>query len=317
MTLAILDAATLNDDIDLSPLEEFGALQRYALTETPEDLAAHSAGCDILILNKVKINATTFPDTGRVRLICVTATGVDNVDLDYCRARGIAVCNVCGYSTDSVAQLTVAMALSLVTHLPTFRQFVNSGAYTAGGMPNHLTPAFHELCGMTWGILGYGSIGSRVATVAEALGCRVLIHKRTPVPHRTITDIDTLCRQSDILSVHVPLTPNTTGILSRERLALMKSDAILINVARGAVTDEGALADAILNGRLGGLGVDVYSTEPLPASHPFQKLRGLDNVCLTPHMAWGAYEARVRCLNEVAQNIRAFLHGEQRNRVDC
>lgn len=316
MTLAILDAATLNDDIDLSLLEEFGTLRRYALTETPEALAAHSAGCDILILNKVKINAATFPDTGRVRLICVTATGVDNVDLDYCRARGIAVCNVCGYSTDSVAQLTVAMALSLVMHLPAFQRFVDSGEYTASGMPNHLTPAFHELRGMTWGILGYGSIGSRVAAVAEALGCRVLIHKRTPVPNRTVTDIDTLCKQSDILSVHVPLTSDTAGILGRERLALMKPTAVLINVARGAVTDEQAVAEAVLNGRLGGLGVDVYSAEPLPASHPFQKLRGRDNVCLTPHMAWGAFEARVRCLDEVAQNIRAFLRGDRRNRVD-
>ncbi len=316
MNLAILDAATLNDDVDLSLFDEFGTVHRYALTRTPEELAAHSAGCDVLILNKVKVNPLTFPDTGNVRLICVTATGVDNVDVDYCRSRGIAVCNVVGYSTDSVAQLTVAMALSLIHRLPTYKRFVDDGSYTASGMPNHLNPPFHELRGMTWGILGYGSIGARVAAVAEALGCRVLVCKRSPLPNREVVDVDTLCEQSDILSIHVPLTDETRGIIDRERLARMKRDAVLINVARGAVTDEAALAEAILEGRLGGLGVDVFSAEPLPAEHPFQAILGQDNVCLTPHMAWGAYEARVRCLEEIAANIRAFFAGEIRNRVD-
>ena len=316
MDLAILDAATLNDDLDLSILDRFGTVHRYDLTRTPEELAERSAGCEVLILNKVKINPFTFPNTDKVRLICVTATGVDNVDVDYCRSRGIAVCNVVGYSSDSVAQVTVAMALSLVNHLPAYKRYVDRGTYTKNGMPNHLNPPFHELCGMTWGILGYGNIGARVASVAEALGCRVLICKRTPLPDREVVDIDTLCEQSDIVSIHTPLTDETRGIISRERLARMKQNAILINVARGAVTDEQAVAEAVLNHRLGGLGVDVYSTEPLPLEHPFQDLLGLDNVCLTPHMAWGAYEARVRCLKEVAANIEAFLRGEVRNRVD-
>lgn len=316
MDLAILDAATLNDDLDLSILNEFGTVHRYDLTVTPEELAAHSAGCEVLILNKVKINPFTFPNTGKVRLICVTATGVDNVDVDYCRSRGIAVCNVVGYSTDSVAQLTVAMALSLVNRLPAYKRYVDRGTYTKRGMPNHLNPPFHEMRGMTWGILGYGNIGARVAAVAEALGCRVLVCKRTPLADREVTDVDTLCEQADILSIHVPLTEETRGIINRERLARMKKDAILINVARGAVTDEQAVAEAVLNGQLGGLGVDVYSTEPFPLDHPFQDILGMDNVCLTPHMAWGAYEARVRCLEEVAANIRAFLAGQQRSRVD-
>lgn len=315
MNIAMLDVATLNDDVDLSIFDEFGKVRRYPLT-TPEDLAEHSAGCEVLILNKVKINPVTFPDTGAVKLICVTATGVDNVDLDYCRSRGIGVCNVSGYSTDSVAQITVAMVLSLINHLPSYKRFVDNGEYTKSGKPNHLVPRFHELRGMTWGILGYGSIGSRVAAVAEALGCRVLVCKRSPLPDREVTDIDTLCAESDILTIHVPLTNETRSIISRERLATMKSSAVIVNVARGAVTDEEALADAVLSGRLGGLGVDVYSTEPLPDNHPFQRILGLDTVCLTPHMAWGAYEARVRCLQEVAENIRAFTRGELRNRVD-
>ncbi len=315
MTIAMLDTATLNDDLDLSIFDTFGTVRRYALT-APEELAEHAAGCEVLILNKVKINPTSFPNTDKVKLICVTATGVDNIDLDYCRKQGIAVCNVSGYSTDSVAQLTVAMVLSLANHLPAFQRFVNSGAYTQSGKPNHLVPAFCELRGKTWGIYGYGNIGSQVAAVAEALGCRVLVCKRSPIEGREVTDLDTLCAQSDILTIHVPLTDGTRGSINRERLAMMKSTAILVNVARGAVTDEEAVAEAVLNGRLGGLGVDVYSAEPFPAEHPFQQLLGMDNVCLTPHMAWGAYEARVRCLNEVAENIRAFNRGERRSRVD-
>ncbi len=316
MQLAILDAATLNNDLDLSVLEQFGTVHRYELTRTPEELETRSRGCEVLILNKVKINPFTFPNTGSVRLICVTATGVDNVDVDYCRQRGIAVCNVVGYSTDSVAQLTVAMALSLVNRLPTYKRYVDDGLYTAHGMPNHLNPPFHELRGKTWGIFGYGNIGARVAAIAEALGCRVMVCKRTPLPDRIVTDLDTLCAHSDILSIHVPLTDETRGAINAERLSLMKPDAILINVARGAVTDEQAVAQAVLGGQLGGLGVDVYSTEPFPPEHPFQCLRGLDNVCLTPHMAWGAYEARVRCVEEVTANIASFFHGQRRNRVD-
>lgn len=315
MTIAILDAATLNDDLDLSVFDEFGTVHKYALT-TSEELAEHASGCDVLILNKVKINSTTFPNTDKVKLICVTATGVDNIDLDYCRKHGIAVCNVSGYSTDSVAQLTVAMVLSLANNLPAFQRFVNSGEYTQSGKPNHLVPVFHELRGKTWGIYGYGNIGAQVAKVANALGCRVLICKRTPVEDYEATDLDTLCTQSDILTIHVPLTDETRGSLNRKRLALMKPSAILVNVARGAVTDEEAVANAVLDGRLGGLGVDVYSTEPFPTEHPFRRLLGLENVCLTPHMAWGAYEARVRCLQEVAENIRSFNRGEKRSRVD-
>ncbi len=316
MNIALLDVATLNDDVDLSLFDALGTVHRYNLTLTPAELADRSAGCEVLVLNKVKINPTTFPNTGTVKLICVTATGVDNVDVDYCRRRGIGVCNVVGYSTDSVAQVTVAMALSLFNRLPAYKAYVDSGNYTASWLPNYLNPPFRELSGKTWGIFGYGNIGARVAAVAEALGCRVLVCKRTPLPDRDITDIDTLCAQSDILSIHAPLTAETHGIINRERLARMKPTAILINVARGAITDEQAVAEAVLNGRLGGLGVDVYSAEPFPADHPFQALRGLDMVCLTPHMAWGAYEARVRCLTEVAENIRAFYRGERRNRVD-
>ena len=315
MKITVLDAATLGADLDLSHLAALGELAVFDST-APEEVAARLADTDVVVINKIKINAENLAGSTRLKMIAECATGFDNIDLVACRERGIAVANVVGYSTHSVAQLTLAMALSLSTNLKAFRRTVDSGAYTAGGVANCLTPVFHEMQGKTWGIVGYGNIGAQVARVAEAVGCRVLAFAKSPKTGVENATLEELCRRSDIISVHLPLTPETRGIIGERELALMKPDAILINVARGAVTDEKALAEAILGGRLGGLGVDVYSTEPFAADHPFTALLGRDNVCLTPHMAWGAYEARRRCLDEVAANITAFLRGERRNRVD-
>jgi glycerate dehydrogenase len=274
------------------------------------------ADADVVVINKIKMNESNLKHADKVKLICLAATGYDNVDTAYCREKGIAVCNVVGYSTQSVAQVTVAMALSLCTKLSQYRQFVMSGEYSRQPMMNRLEPIYHEIAGKTWGIVGFGNIGRQVASVAEALGCRVIVNKRTPVEEYPLVDIDIICREADILSVHTPLSAETRGLISAQRIASMKKDAILINVARGAVIDETAAAKAILEGRLGGLGVDVYSTEPFPVEHPYTALLDCENVCLTPHMAWGAHEARVRCLEEIAANIRAFFAGEVRCRVD-
>ena len=315
MKITVLDAATFGDDIDLSLFEQFGELRIIDMT-TRHEIATNCVGADVIVLNKIKINRTTLPRDTSVKLICVAATGVDNIDLDFCRELGIAVCNVKGYSTDSVAQVTVAMALSLVCHLPAYNRFVASGEYSATNFPNHLEPYYHEIEGMTWGIVGYGNIARRVARVAEALGCHVIVYSRTPASDRKNVGIDELCRRADILSVHVPLNDGTRNLISRERIALMKPTAIVVNVARGAVTDEQALADALAEGRLGGLGVDVFSAEPMAKDHPFSAIADRENVSLTPHMAWGAHEARARCMSEIAENIRCFIQGGTRNRVD-
>ena len=315
MNITVLDAATFGRDLDLSLFAELGNLRLIDFTPSDE-IAKNCEGADVIILNKIKINRDTLPMPSSVKLVCVAATGVDNIDVDYCREAGIAVCNVKGYCSDSVAQVTVAMALSLVCHLPEYNRFVSSGEYTKTNFPNHLEPTYHELSGMTWGLVGYGNIAKRVAAVADALGCHVVVSNRTPVPDRENADIDELCRRADILSIHVPLCDATRHMISAERIARMKPTAIVINVARGAVTDEKALADAILEGRLGGLGVDVFSTEPMPENHPFTAISHLDNVSLTPHMAWGSYEARMRCMREIKDNIKSFLSGDVRNRVD-
>lgn len=315
LNISVLDAATLGDDLDLSPLRAVGQLTVYR-TSTPEQVIDRIADCDAVLINKIRLGAHNLPHAKHLRLICVAATGYDNIDIDYCRAHGIAVCNVVGYSTNNVAQLTVAMALSLYTHLPAFTAHTRSGDYTRGGVANCLVPPYHEIAGKTWGIAGFGNIGSAVGRIAGALGCRVLAYKRTPTDEVTCVDFDTLCRESDILSLHLPLHDGTRGLLDARHIAMLPRGAIVINVARGAVADEAALADALESGHLAGLGIDVYATEPFSEQHPFYRLREREDVCFTPHMAWGSIEARTRCLHEIVLNMEAFLRGERRNRLD-
>ncbi len=314
LKITVLDAATLGDDLDLSPLDALGEITVYA-NSRPDEVRARIAGADAVILNKVKITEAQLPaGADAPGIICVAATGFDNIDLAACRAHGVAVANVRGYSTDSVAQVTVGLVLSLVCHLPAFCATTADGTYTHGGVANRLTPTYHELAGMTWGVVGAGKIGSRVADVARAFGCRTLTCRRHPDGQSV--SLEELLTASDIVTIHTPLTPETRHLIAAAAIARMKDGAILVNMARGAVTDEAAVAAAVRSGKLGGLGCDVYSTEPFGENHPYYPLRHRDNVLLTPHMSWGAFEARARCLNEMILNMRAFFEGRERNRVD-
>ena len=315
MKIVFLDAATIGDDLTYESFEDLGEVVVYPTT-SEDEFESHVAGADVVVINKLKLNSGNLPKAPNLKLICLAATGFDNVELDYCRKAGIGVCNVVGYSTQSVAQLTLSMALSLYTNLGQFTEFVRSGEYTQCGLANRLTPVYHEIAGKTWGIVGYGNIGKQVARVAEAMGCRILVYKRTPIDGVECVDFDTICKNSDILSLHVPLNENTRELLDEEHIAMLKKDAIVINVARGAVTDEAALAKAVLEGCIGGLGVDVYSKEPFGEEHPFNKIKHLPNVLLTPHMAWGGYETRVRLLGEIKENIISFTADKKRCRVD-
>ena len=315
MKIVFLDSATLGNDLTYKTFEEFGEVKVYGITKASQ-VAERIVDAEVVIINKIKLNRDNLKNAKSLKLICISATGFDNVELSYCKERHIAVCNVVGYSSQCVAQVTVSMALSLITHLSEYRSFVSDGSYTARGIPNVLTPVYHEIYGKTWGIIGFGNIGNQVGRVAEALGCRVLVNKRTPIDGWSCVDLDTVCRRSDILSIHTPLNDETRNLLDEQHISMLKRDAIVINVARGAVTDEAALANAILQGRIGALGVDVFSTEPFPEDHPFQQIKHFPNVCLTPHMAWGGYETRVRLMNEMAENIRSYLAGGKRNRID-
>ena len=315
MKIVFLDAATIGDDLTYEIFEEIGEVVVYPTTSENE-FEDHVQGADVAVINKLKLNASNLPLAPDLKLICLAATGFDNVDLEYCRKAGIGVCNVVGYSTQSVAQLTLSMALSLYTNLEQYTSFVRSGEYTKGGLANRLTPVYHEIAGRTWGIVGYGNTGRQVARVAEAMGCHVLAYKRNPVKDVACVDFDTICQKSDILSLHVPLNNETRNLLDKEHIAMLKKDAVVINVARGAVADEEELANAILEERIGGLGVDVYSKEPFDTAHPFNKIKHLPNVLLTPHMAWGGYETRVRLLKEIKENIISFYAGQKRCRVE-
>lgn len=318
MKITFLDAATLGEDIKDIIYDKFGVFGEVTLLNTaaPTDVLKAAADSDVLVVNKIKINSETLGANPKASLVCVAATGFDNIDLEYCKNRKIVVCNVRGYSTYSVAQITVAAVLSLTCKMPQYNEYVKSGRYTESGIANRLVPVYHELFGKVWGIVGAGNIGRQVAKIAEALGCRVIVCKRTPVSDMECVNIDTLCKTADIISVHTPLTDETRGLISRERIALMKKDAIFVNVARGAIADEQALTEAIEQNRLGGLGIDVYSKEPLPKEHPYNRILNNPNTCFTPHNAWGAYEARVRCLDIIAKNISSYLNGGTDNRVD-
>jgi len=312
--IAILDSATLGNDIDLSVFDRLGDTEIYSLTAR-ELIAERISDADVCVINKVRLDECVLKDAKKLKLICVAATGYDNIDTIYCKENGIAVCNVAGYSTNSVSQLTLAMVLSASVNLNAFSKSVADGSYSRGSVQNILTPVYHELAGKTWGIIGYGGIGKKVGDAARALGCNVVVHKRTPIDEVPCLSLDELLKVSDIITIHVPLNDGTRKMISEREISLMKDGVFLVNVARGAVLDEEAVAKAAESGKIGFFGCDVYSTEPMPETHPFYRIRGLDNVCLTPHMAWGAFEARERCMNEICENIKVFFNGGTRNRI--
>lgn len=314
MKIVFLDAASVGADISTEPIAALGDYIAYEQTSA-EEVAERVAEADVVVTNKVPLGRGNLAGALHLRLICVAATGYDQVDIDYARSRGIAVCNVVGYSTESVVQVTFSMALGLVTHMPEYTEYVTSGRYERGNSCNRIAPPFHELSGKTWGVIGYGHIGARVGAVASAFGCRVVVYNRSPKPGVEQLELPALLRESDIVSLHVPLCAATRELIGREELQWMKQGAVLINVARGAVVDEEAIAEAVLAGRLL-YGCDVYSEEPFRAGHPIGRLYGNSGVCLTPHMAWGSVEARIRCVRSVAENIQAFYRGESKNRVD-
>lgn len=315
MKIVFLDALALGDGLDIEGFKELGNVEIYP-SSTDEQIIDRIADCDVAITNKLKLNKSNLENAKNLKLICVTATGFDNIDVEYAKARGIGVCNVVGYSTSNVAQITVGFVLQLINRSVEYQKSVSSGYYSECGVANILSPIYREIDGLTWGIVGFGNIGRRVAGVAEALGCRVLVNKREAIEDYECVDIDTICQNCDIITLHTPLNDGTRGLINAERIEKMKDGVILVNVARGAVTDERAVAEAIKSGKIGGFACDVYSLEPFSKEHPFYEIKDRENVLLTPHMAWGSLDARIRLLNEVKENIKAYFDGKIRNRID-
>ncbi|MBO4872511.1 MAG: hydroxyacid dehydrogenase [Lachnospiraceae bacterium] len=314
MKIVVLDAVTLGSDISWDVMKAFGSLTLYPVS-APEEIPSRVADADVVVTNKCRLNEKTLAGAGKLRLVLEAATGFDNIDTAYCRDHGIAVANVKGYSTTSVMQLTLAMAFSLSTKLGEYREYCADGRYTRAGLFTQVEPVWNELAGKTWGIVGAGTIGGGVAKVAAALGCEVITWQRRPSALYPTVSIEELLSRADVVSLHVPLNDGTRGLISAERLTLMKPGAILINVARGPIVDEAAVAQALLDGRLGGFGCDAFSPEPFPEDHPYQAIKALPNVILTPHMGWASREARERLMEELVKNLSDFNEGKERNRI--
>lgn len=314
MKIKILDKKAIGEDTPLELLKELGEITVYDNT-TQEELEERAKDADVLIFNKVKIGKNIIEKSKSLKLLCVFATGYDNIDIEAAKSHGVAVCNVPGYSTESVVLYTVATVTALATRLFQYREYVANGDYSKSDSANKLTPVYHEIANKTWGIIGYGNIGKAVGRVAEALGARVLVNKRTKTGAANEVDIDTLCKESDIITVHCPLNDDTRNLINKDRLSLMKNDVIIVNEARGAVLCENDVADYLKNGKIGAFGCDVYSSEPFREDHPYYAIRNLPNVILTPHAAWASYEARERCVKIIVDNIKSFLSGEKNNRI--
>lgn len=317
MKIVVLEQESMGYDIDITCFEDFGEVTYYKNT-AKDEVAQRVKDVDIIIANKAPLNKDTLKDADRLKIICEFATGYNNVDLDYCKERGIRVTNAVGYSTPVVAQHTFAMALYLMEKLPVYDTYVKNGEYADCPIFTCFQPYFSELEGKTWGIIGLGNIGRKVAEIAKVFGCRVIFYSASGNNNTTDyerVDFDTLLAESDILSLHCPLTDRTQNIMNADAFSKMKKTAILINVARGPVVDEQALYNALTTGQIAAAGLDVLVKEPIDKDNPLGKIKDSTKLLITPHMAWGSNEARNRCKNEVYENIKSFLAGQDRNVV--
>ncbi|MBQ7775224.1 MAG: D-2-hydroxyacid dehydrogenase [Lachnospiraceae bacterium] len=319
MKIVALERNSAGTDISMDCFKDFGEVTYYRNTVTAEEVKERVKEADIIIANKSPLNEHTLEDAPNVKLICELATGYDNVDLAYCKSRGIKVCNVVDYSTGMVAQHTMTLALALSQKLFHYDDYVKSGAYSAQDRFSNFDLPFYELEGKTWGIVGMGNIGKRVAKLATAFGCKVIFHSVTGksicIDYPQV-DKATLLKESDFLSLHCPLSELTRNFIDREALQQMKSTAILINVARGKVVNNSDLYEALVAGEIQAAGLDVVEEEPLELSNPLSKLKDSTQLIITPHLAWASVEARTRCVEGVYKNIQAFLNGEDRNVVN-
>ena len=310
MKIVFMEAETLGEDIDFKAFNNLGDVELYTRASTIEENAERIKDADIIVVNKIPVNEELLKDATNLKMIALSATGTNNIDFEYTNSRNIIVKNVVGYSTDSVVQHTFAMLFYLYEKLATYDRFVKNGHYSKYHMFSCFTPHFSELKGKTWGIIGLGAIGRGVAKIASAFGCNVIYYSTTgknkSSDFRQVS-LDTLLSESDIVSLHCALTDTTHHIINENTLGMMKSNAILLNLGRGPLIDEQALATALDNCTIGAAGLDVLSVEPIAADNPLNNIKDTDKLLITPHMAWGTIEARARCVSEVYNNISNFI----------
>lgn len=309
MKIVFLDRASIGEDIDLSSYERFGEIVTYNFSK-PHEVAERVVDADIIVVNKAPITEETISGAKNLKLVCVTATGTNNLDKPYLEKRGIAWRNVAGYSTESVAQHTFALVFTLLEHIPYYDEYIKSDKYTNDAMFTHFARNFHEIQGLTWGIVGLGEIGRRVATLAKAFGCRVIYYSTSGKNHNSDyeeVDFDTILKESDILSVHAPLTDDTLHLFDREAFKKMKKSSIFVNVGRGPIVVEKDLREALDNDEIGAAGIDVLEIEPMQEDNPLRGYQDSNKLIITPHVAWAAVEARQRLMKIIEGQIEEFL----------
>lgn len=309
MKLVLLDSITLGQEVPcLQSIAKFGELQVFENT-FPDSVVERLQGVDIAITNKVYIGRETMKACASLKLICVTATGLNNIDLEAAKEFGITVKNVAGYSTESVAQHTFAMLLSFSNHIHTYDRFVKDGHYATSNSFTHIIP-IHELAGKTFGIIGLGTIGKRVADIAVAFSMKVVYFSSTGNDrHETYQrlSIDELISTADVISIHSPLNAGTKDLLDYKTLSKMKPHAILLNTGRGGIVNETDLARLLDENKIGGACFDVFQKEPIATNNPLLAVKNPARILFTPHVAWSSVEARNTLMEGVVKNIQDFL----------
>lgn len=306
MKIVFLDAKSIGDDIDLSGFEALGEVVTYDFS-TPQETRERVGDAEVLVLNKAIVNADTMEYAKKLKLVCVTATGTDNLDKDYLEKRGILWRNAAGYSTESVAQHTFAMLFYLLEHLAYYDDYVKEEKYIADRSFTHFDRKFSEINHMTWGIIGMGAIGQRVAELAALFGCRVVYYSttgRNQQKNYERVEFEQLLRESDIVSVHAPLTPETEKLMNQKAFSKMKKTAIFLNLGRGPIVVEEDLAEALKQGEIAAAGLDVLCAEPMREDNPLRQIKDSGRLFITPHIAWASVEARTRLMNIVLNHIK-------------
>lgn len=309
MKIVFLDAKTIGDDIDLSAYDTLGKVVKYSFSQ-PEEVPERAADADVLIVNKIRIDEAAVGRADHLKLVCVTATGTNNLDKDYLERRGIAWRNVADYSTQSVAQHTFAMLFFLLEKLRYYDDYVKEGRYINDTVFTHFAEHFYELKGKTWGIIGLGNIGRRVAAIAEAFGAEVIYTSPSgsaPQEGYHQVDLDTLLAESDIISVHAPLNQYTENLINKNTLKKMKKNCIFLNLGRGPIVNEQDLADALMQGEIAAAGLDVLCQEPMSSGNPLMAIKDSRKLFITPHIGWASVESRTRLMDIIFHQIKEFF----------
>lgn len=310
MKLVFLDRKTIGDDINLSIFNDYGEVIEYNFS-TADEVPDRVKDADILIINKIPINESTIGEAKNLKLVCVTATGTNNLDKDYLDSRGIAWRNVSGYSTESVAQHTFSMLFYLLEHMSYYDKYVKDGCYINDTMFTHFDKVFPQISGKTWGIIGLGAIGRRVADIAKVFGANVIYYSASGAAAQDgykQVDFDTLLKESDIVSVHAPLNEYTENLMDDVAFSKMKKNAIFLNLGRGPIVNEIALADALNNGQISAAGLDVIAIEPMSPDCPLLGVNDKSKLLITPHIGWASVEARTNLMNIIYEQIKDFLN---------